>query len=275
MSEVQEEVSQTEAEELASAMAGYNARGGQPPAEETSQQPEEVEVVAPVIDEPPPEPSVADELAALKAKVKSMQDSGDSDAVRKLHGEIGNINRTIQQMQAPAKPAAPATDEVAEALKSAEVIAEEFPEIGVPMVRALKALAARPTQAAPAEPPDIDGRIAAGVAKVTQQNAIEQLSEDHPDYETVRDTTEFKAWLSAKTPEFQERFRTTWNPAVVSKTLTSFKDEQAAAAAAKLKKQGRLEAAVTPRGVPQTNGPSTIPDEQGAFNGYNRKRLRQ
>lgn len=272
MSEVQEEVSQTEAEELASAMAGYNARGGQPPAEETSQQPVEVEVVAPVIDEPPPEPSVADELAALKAKVKSMQDSGDSDAVRKLHGEIGNINRTIQQMQAPAKPAAPATDEVAEALASAEAIADEFPEIGVPMIRALKALASRAPQAAasPVDPVDIDGRVAAQVATITQRNAVEQLSEDHPDFTTVRATPEFKTWLSAKAPEFQERFNTTWNPAVVSKGLTEFKEAQAA----KLKKQGRLEAAVTPRGVPQTNGPSTVPDEQGAVNGYNRKRLR-
>jgi hypothetical protein len=270
MSEVQEEVSQTEAEELASAMAGYNARGGQPPAEETSQQPEEVDVVAPVIDEPPPEPSVADELAVLKAKVKTMQDSGDSDAVRKLHGEIGNINRTIQQMQAPAKPAAPATDEVAEALASAEVIADEYPDIGAPIVRALKALAAR----SPAELPDIDGRVAAQVATITQRNAIEQLSEDHPDFSTVRETPEFKAWLSAKAPEFQERFSTTWNPAVVSRGLTEFKAAQAATEAAKIKKQGRLAAAVTPRGVPQTNGPSTIPDEDGALNGYNRKRLR-
>lgn len=270
MSEVQEEVVQTEAEELASAMAGYNARGSQPPAEEPEASQPETVAVEPAIDEPPPEPSVADELAALKAKVKVMSESGDSDAVRRLHGEIGNINRTIQQMQAPAKPAAPATDEVAEALASAESIADEFPEIGGPMVRALKALAARPAAVAPVPLPDIDGRVAAQVTQITQRNAIEQLSEEHPDYTTVRATPEFKAWLSAKAPEFQERFNTTWNPAVVSRGLSEFKDAQAA----KIKKQGRLAAAVTPRGVPQTNGPSTIPDDQGAFNGYNRKRLR-
>ena len=142
------------------------------------------------------------------------------------------------------------------------------------MVRALKALAARPTAAPAAPAEDIDGRIAAGVKKITQENAIEQLAEDHPDFQTVRDTTEFKTWLAAKTPEFQNRFKTTWNPAVVSKALTEYKTAQAAVEAAKQKKQGRLEAALTPRGVPQTNGPSTIPDEEGAFNGYNRKRLR-
>lgn len=199
-----------------------------------------------------------------------MQSSGDSDAVRKMHGEIGNINRTIKQMQSAPQSAAPATDEVAEALIAAEAIANDFPELGAPMVRALKALAARAPQAAQAPDIDIDATVTAKVETIRRQDAMEALAEEHPDYETVRETPEYKAWLSSKTPEFQDRFLHTWNPAVVAKGLTDFKDSLAA----KQKKQNRLAAAVTPQGVPQTGGPSTIPDDQGFLNGYAKKRLR-
>jgi hypothetical protein len=105
--------------------------------------------------------------------------------------------------------------------------------------------------------------------ELRQADAMEALAEDHPDYETVRETPEYKNWLSSKAPEFQKRFTTTWNPAVVSKGLTEFKESLKD----KQKKQNRLAAAVTPMGVPQTGGSSTIPDEDGFSRGYNRKRL--
>lgn len=270
---LEQEQVQTEEQELASALAGYNARGDTPPADEpeTSQQPEEV--AAPAIDEVPAAPSVADELAALKAKVKEMQGSGDSEAVRRLHGEIGNINRTIQQMQAPAKAAeAPATDEFADALAAAEREAEEFPDAIGGTVRLVKLMAARQKAAPVVDVVPPDEVIAAKVTAIRRADAIEALADEHPDFETVRDTPEYKAWLQSKTPEFQQRFTSTWNPAVVSRGLTDFKTSLAAKQAAQQKKTNRLAAAVTPQGVPVSGGPSTIPDEEGFARGYGRKR---
>lgn len=268
------EVEQTEAEELASAMAGYGKTArDEPPVEEVvepSELQEDPVPATPAI-EAPPEPTVgnlAQELADLRERVKST--AGDADTVRRMHGQIGDINRTLKQLQAPAQAGdAPASDELAAALKEAEAVAQEYPELAGPLVKALKVSMARqaPAQAAPE---DITERVTTEVTKIRQAEAIEALKEEHPDYETVRDTPEYKTWLSSKTPEFQNRFNTTWNPAVVAKGLTEFKDSLKA----RERKQTRLAAAVTPQGVPQQGKSSTLPDDAGFSVGYNKGRKR-
>lgn len=276
---------QDDAEALASAMAGYNkkeARGEMPPAEPVEQPVQadtEAGAEAPVAEaepttepEPPQEPTVTDlaeELKALKAKVAAS--TSDPDAVRKLHGEIGNINRTLKQMQssAPKKEEAPVVDEMAAALQIAEKTAEEYPEIAGPLVKAIKAVTTWKQTAPEVQPKEIEDRVSAAQAR--QREAIEALAEEHPDYTTVRETPEFKAWLSSRTPEYQDKLNSTWNPAVVSRGLTEFKDSLKT----KQKKQDRLAAAVVTPAASQQAKPSTLPDEQGLWVGYNKgpKRL--
>lgn len=273
MSEVLEQDSVTEAEELAAAMAGYNARGNEPPAETTEAPEAEAVAEEPVTDEVP---SIADELAALKERVKAMQADSDPDAVRRLHGEIGNINRTIKQMQAPPVPAAPAIDDdLAAALKEAESVAEEYGEVTGPTTRALKALAARLQNQAPAQPVadiDVDAKVEAKLAAVRLAEAEELLADEHPDFKSVIVTKEFTDWVAKKPVADQQKIATSKNPFLAAKYLTEFKESQAA----KQKKQDRLAAAVTPQGVPQSPGPSTLPDEEGFNRGYYRgvKKLR-
>lgn len=280
--EIDKPVEMTEAEELAAAQAGYGkkaARGDEPPADESNAQQQQVEQPAETPTETPaentpaaePEPTVtslADELRALKARVAAAPAS-DPD-VRRLHGEIGNINRTLQAMQKSAKAEdAPVDDELTAAIKSAEAAAEEYPEVVGPLVKALKASIAR-QPAAQAKPEDIDERVTTAVSKARETDAIEALKEEHPDFETVRETPEYKTWLASKPPEFQTRFNTTWNPAVVARGLSEFKDSLKKQES----KQNRLAAAVTPRGVPQKAGPSTLPDDAGFSVGYNKGRKR-
>lgn len=283
MSEVLEQpVVQTEAEELASAQAGYGkkARSDELPADDQASQAQDAAAETPTGDaaataaELPatPEPTVAslaDELKALKEKVAASSNS-DPEAVRKLHGEIGNINRTIKALQNPPKgEEAPANDELAAALASAEAAAEEYPEVVGPLVKALKASIAR-QPATQFKPEDIDERVTTAVSRIRETDAREALMEEHPDFEQVRETPEYKTWLASKPPEFQERFNTTWNPAVVARALTEFKDSLKT----REKKQSRLAAAVTPQGVPQRAGPSTLPDDAGFSVGYNKGRKR-
>jgi len=250
------EVVQTEAEQLASMMAGYNGtRGDEPPVEVDTNPSAEMPAIE------LHEPSVSDlaeELKALKAKVSSSH--SDPADMRRLHGEIGNINRTLKQLQTP--PPAPVIDDSADEL---DAVAAEFPELAGPLVKAIKAA----RQGAPQE--DFDARVTAMVKEIRQTDAIESLSEEHPDYQTVRETPEYAKWLSSKTPAFQERFTTTWNPDVVARGLTDFKDSLKT----RERKQNRLESAVTPQGNSSAAKPSTLPDEAGLWAGYNRgpKRL--
>lgn len=280
--QVLEQAAQTEAEELAAAQAGYGkkTRGDEPPVDEPANQPSADEPAAdqaadtPANDAPVPEPeltvaTLAEELKALKAKVASA--SSDPDAVRRMNGEIGNINRTLKALQtASAKPdEAPAEDELAAALASAEAAAEEYPEVVGPLVKVLKASMAR-QQAKPAAPEDIDERVATAVSRQRETDAREALMEEHPDFMTVRETPEYKTWLASKPPEYQTRFNTTWNPAVVARGLTEFKDSLKK----REQKQTRLATAVAPQGVPSRAGPSTLPDEAGFSVGYNKGRKR-
>lgn len=264
-----------DAEALAAAMAGYNARGANtPPADAPGEQTAESE------EDPAYEPthqneagqaaaaavSLADELAALKEKVRA---SGDMpEIVRKMHGEIGNINRQLQQ-QAAAKPQpapAPVDDELTAAIRDAESAAEEFPELAGPLVRALKAFNSKQS-AAPTAGVSAD-QVQQAVDAQIKRTAIEALAEEHPDFETVRETKEFRAWEATKPPEYQARLRNTWNPAVVASGLSEFKATLQTQQQARQSKQNRLAAAVTPRGVAAPAGKSTIPDEEGFAIGY-------
>lgn len=287
MSEVIEQpVVQTEAEELASAQAGYGkkARSDELPADDQTSQTQDAaaetqtgDAAATAAEQPvvtePTVTSLADELKALKDKVAASSNS-DPEAVRKLHGEIGNINRTLKAHESrlqntPKGEEAPASDELAAALASAEAAAEEYPEVVGPLVKALKASIAR-QPAAQFKPEDIDERVTTAVSRIRETDAREALMEEHPDFEQVRETPEYKTWLASKPPEFQTRFNTTWNPAVVARALTEFKDSLKT----REKKQSRLAAAVTPQGVPQRAGPSTLPDDAGFSVGYNKGRKR-
>jgi hypothetical protein len=250
-------------------MAGYGktARVETPPVEDVQEPSTEQDVTHPAIEADHQEPSMKDlasELKALKAKVA--ESGALPDEMRRMYGEIGNINRTLQQQVKAAPAAAPVDDEFTAALKEAEAVAGDFPELMSPILKALKA-ARQPTQQPTG---DIDDRVTQAVTSIRQREAIETLQEEHPDYITVRDTAEYKTWLASKTPEFQERFTTTWNPAVVSRGLSEFKESLKT----RERKQTRLAAAIAPQGVQQRAGPSTLSDDDGFSVGYNKVRKR-
>lgn len=293
-------VEQSEEEALAAAMAGYNARANKAPAEEpaeshppanatpadapsdTLQQPDadDEQKTTPVA-----QPNVDDVVDGLKAQVRAMAPDSDPDAVRKLFGEIGTIKKMLleQQKAAPAPaptpaappPTAPADDELAAALKEAETAAQDFPELTGPLAKAMSLLAKRNGTAAPAMSAEEISALTARAAEEAQQRAaIQALAEEHPDFETVRETPEFKTWIASKPQEYQDRLANTWSPVVVSRGLSEFKAElagkQQATQQAAQQKQKRLASAVTPPRSGAAAGPSTTPDEEGFAIGYSR-----
>ena len=213
--------------------------------------------------------AVSQQLEDLKAQVRELASkNADSETVRKMHGEIGNINRTLQKLKALEKAKAPADDELAAALKSAEEVAEEFPDFAGPLVKALKVLQSRMPAAAPEQDTQAEVVDPAELERNARvKAAIESLDEVHPDRHAIRETKEFKDWFAAKPPEYQSQVKTSWNAAVVAQCFTDFK----ATVAARKRKQERLDAAATPQGLPRAT-PSAISDEQAARIGYERAR---
>ena len=266
MSEELEQV--TEEQELSEMMAGYEpSRSDTLPEDDVqTETPPDNNLELEQTPEITPEITVSDlseELKALKAKVAASH--GEADTVRKLHGEIGNINRTLLQMQTP--PPAPVEDTDAAEL---DALMEEYPELAGPLVKTLRATQAqlanlqRPTE-------DIDQRVSQKVAILRQEEAAETLAIEHPDYQSLPGSPEYESWLSSKPPEFQEKFRTSWNPAVVSRGLKEFKESLKQ----RETKQERLANAITPRGVSRQAGASTLSDEEAIWAGYNSGHKRQ
>jgi hypothetical protein len=318
MEDTQQQVDPAVAEQqaLRAAQAGYNkqTRGTTPPVEtpaaastpadqpladplsSESHVPDESGLEAdPVPDaalqpqQPDPVQVVSQHLAALRVQVQELKDQGGAAAeVRKLYGEIGNINRSLQQLQATQAAAnAPAAepDELAAALQQAEEVAKEFPEIAGPLVKAMKATQAKlaatqqpapqpalqqpdpePQQPQPSEAPvEVDAQAIA--LRARQEAAIEAINAVHPDRFQVNESPEFQAWFAAKSAEYQQEIRTTWNPAVLSKCYSDFK----ASRQARVRRQERLDAATLPQGSGASGGATVLPDEQGAWVGYNKK----
>lgn len=306
--EVQQPPSPDEAKAAAEAMAGYErrARAGSPeptpastpaPQAEAASQPlaDSVPPSAPAEEaspEPAPDPqaepaapsvqALASTLEDVRAQLKELRESGaDAATVRKMHGEIGELNRTIKQITALQKAEAPADDEFAAALASAEKVAQEYPDIAGPLVNAIKVLQARAQQQAPAaaepetqpqqpEPthasqePERDEH---GFTK-EERAAIKALDEVHPDRHAIKASPEFQKWFATwRTAADREKANTSWNPAVVAKPFDDFKAWQAA----RQSKQNRAEAAVQPTGVPQSSQPTVLPDEAGVERGYRKR----
>lgn len=303
--ETNAEAATVDAEALKAAQAGYNRRAGvrgTPAAAEASvKQPEQpladkAPEPAPATDdapaadgsdepdlkaEPEQKPSAQEAISAqledVKSQIRDLKASGvDASTVHRLFGEIGGITRVVKQLQARI---APSENELAGAIKAAEKTAEEYPEIGGPMVAALKALAAqipqKPEQDEPQAPaqPTEPAQAAAPQDPYTpeQKAAIKFLNDLHPDRMEVNESPEFKTWLSAKAADYQKRFTTSWDFAFIAKGYSEFK----AARDTKKRKTERLEAAVTPQGGAATAQPTSMSPEALAKRGYDRYRSKR
>lgn len=267
-----EQVEQTAEEAMAEMMAGYsgNARAEEAPEEQEEDEPSAEQDETVVEADDPPEPNQLNDLTeamtALKAQVAAAQ--GDSQTIRKLHGEIGNINRTLKQLQT-SKEYAPVDDELTAALKEADAIAQEYPELAAPLVKAIKAMNEDRKTQPQAQPVDISERVSEQVRKIREFEARESLAEEHPDFETVRGTQAFLAWESQQTPEYQKKLRTTWNPAVVAKGLTLFKESLKESSKTKEQKTNRLATATATQSTASKVKSSVISDEEALSIGYN------
>lgn len=271
MSEQQTEI-QDDAAALASFNEGYNGtRDEKSPVEVVEKEEAVIAAEKEPIATPEPELNVkdlADELKALKAKV-SASSGNDPEIVRKMHGEIGNINRTLKKLEKKVAKDAPANDELAAALTAAESVSEAFPEIAGPLVKAIKAIHA--DRKKEHEEEDVEKPTPINSDDIRKTAAVEALKEEHPDYYTIQDTPEFKSWFASKAPEYQEKLMNTWNPAVVAKNLDEFK----VSLKAKEKKQNKLANAVVIQGGAQKPKPGVISDDEAFDLGYNSGHKRQ
>jgi hypothetical protein len=187
--------------------------------------------------------SAAQELPALKTQL------------RDAHGRIGALNDLLKQTREQKKEEGKAPVLTAVELKR---VKEAYPELSEVLTADIgEALAAlKPATS----PEDIATLVKERVAEASHEERKQMLADEHPDWEDIKKGEELWKWIATLPKEDATKFQNSANPAYVAKQLHTFKAWRDGQSKAKEKSQERLEAAITPQGVPRS-GKSTVSDE--------------
>lgn len=219
--------------------------------------------------EPVPEPLSQDELRAAISKLPDLEQFKGQTAtdLQKLHGKIGEFNRTLQSLQ--AAPSAV----TGEAHKAAlQKLTDEYPELAQTIAPLFEGRGGVSTEQIGEMVQQQVGQIKADTQQtISELKAQIKLTKAHPDWEDIPATPEYTLWMKTKTPEFQKEFNETWDTGFVATSLTEFKTWRDTTYAKTKEKQTRLEGAVTPAGVP-SRSQGRIPDTAGLSAGFRRVR---
>lgn len=180
-----------------------------------------------------------------------------SQQLQKAHGKIGELNRTLQEIQQrkPTHGNAPAAE-----LEDVDLSEFEstFPEIG-PVVdaRARKIaqeiMAGYQPQSQSAE--DIQGQIDKAVT-------LKVLDMTHKGWQQEVGSQDFKLWMATQPESAQQAYASTWDASEFVGFLDGFKAWKQSASSRASKSKQRLSAALVPSGSARVNH---APSDEDAF----------
>lgn len=263
---------ETPVEDTKAAEAAFEASFNDDPLA-VAEQPKEVQAEAAKAEESKPASEAAKEEEAAPAPAPAPSptpapiDYGVE--LRKLHGRIGDLNSQLQQAlktkEAEGKPAA---------LTSLELkrMKAEYPDMAGYLQEDLAETLAGLKQAAP-DPKVIDTIVSDRVERQMSELRDAAVTDVHENWKADlfadgKRTPEYDAWLKTMPPDEAEKLEHSNNPYYVIKKLNQFYDWRSKEAKAKTEKQERLQAAITPKGVPRA-GQSTLSDEEAMRKGFN------
>lgn len=240
------------AEEMAQEEAAFEATFN-----DTDHGPEDVNEpeaeAVPEVESKPEEPGEPATPPLTVDDLKAMIESERAESQRRLDtvfGKIGNLQQKIDAARTSAIGISP---------KAKERLAADFPELAEMLFDGTEESSAPVAQQAYTAPqmPDVQDVIRREVEPL-------KLSVTHPDWEGVVQSKDFLNWKqSVLDPNVASELDNSWDAKFVSGKITEFKkwrEAQAAQAQAAQKRQDRLDAAITPRGVPRA-GTGTLSDD--------------
>lgn len=254
----------TEKDEEAGFAAGFS--GEEPTAatpEAAAGQPQEEKQVEEVKQEAATEPTpalTAEDIAAFRAAATELTTL--KGQLRDAHGRIGALNDLVKQTREQKKEEAKPPTLTAVELKRMK---EQYPELAESLTADIGELMA--TIAKPQDKEEVSRLVREQVAELSFAERKQMLSDEHPDWEDIKKGEDLWKWIATLPADEAQAFQNSANPLYVAKKLTAFKAWRDGATKAKDDSQERLEAALTPRGVPRTSK-STISDEEAMLKGF-------
>lgn len=191
--------------------------------------------------------------------------------IEKTHGKIGELNRTIQNLQQKNGTAQLSAGQL-------KRLSSEYPELATLLAEDLsEALAGSGGgQAQQFDQSVLDARVAEQVSSVERKFEKKLVLRDHPDFDQVCQSDDFRLWLkTVLPPEESARLNSAWESEYISGQITAFKTWRAAAAESAEKtresRNKRLESAVAPTGSRSVT-PNQPSEDEAFSSGFNQVR---
>jgi len=282
-----------EAEAFEAAAEGKEVRVDDTPADEPQQQDEQPEEqpdqsddqqgddpAGQQIDEPAEQPAdqeggegekaqelklKTDELMSMLAKIPQLEEMSTKE-IQKVHGKIGELNRTLQELK--SKGAGSTAVRLAEA--KFDKLREEYPDLAELLAEDFKGLQLEGPAAVSDEVINahVEARVQEQVSVVRdelqKQMQVSLLQIQHPDFQVIKDSDEFKVFLQTLPEEERQKVDETWDAMYLSTVFTNFKSWKNERTKSKEQRQSRLRNALPPKTntAPVRSGPMT---EEEAF----------
>lgn len=224
-----------------------------------------------------PEPLTAEEMAAFRAMAKDVPNLREQ--LRKVEGRIGSATDTLTKLQdARRSEGLPATMTAAE-LKQTQ---EAYPELAALLKTDLEQTLKNLRIAGP-DPEEvtkqIDARVDAMVAErlkardeAEEKRRVEErrdaVREVHEDFDVVIKSPEFWEWEKSQPQATRDAIVNSDKVSAITKVITQFKADKAAAAAKAAERSKRLEGAVNPQGERRTPGKQQLSDQEAMNKGF-------
>jgi hypothetical protein len=258
--------SSTTAEDEAGFEAGFaEARGDEPPTAESQPEvtPDPNAETEPEVEQEQPVLAGLTESQIKAALAKANEVDELRAQLRQIHGRYGDLNGRLTQMQQSAAPRE-VTAEMFEELNA------EFPELAAGIAKGLSKLPLGGQPQTQVDLAPIEEKFTQGLDRIQKQAEIKLLSMKHRDWQTIRESDDFKVWEGTLPEDERNELENSWDALYLSDQFDRFKGWRDRAQAARQTKQKRLEAATTPRGVVST--PPTVNDDDAFFSGFKQVR---
>lgn len=269
--------------------AGFSSARGEPPAEAPTAKDEATPVVAetksspevPAKVEKTPAEKVPLMLAGMtETEVKALLDrvpnieKSVATEISRVFGRFGDIQRELKALQAGRVPQQKISKGALKRLNA------EFPELADILEQDLSEIIAAETPAVEAKPDgafnpaEFEAKVTASVnstvEKIREGFEKKMLTVLHSDWETVVKKNEFGDWLKSLPEADRSKYFYSDDAMVAAEAIARFKawkpkpaDKPAEKPKVNVKKQERLEQAITPAG--EGTAPATTIDDEAAF----------
>jgi hypothetical protein len=203
----------------------------------------------------------AEELTAMLAKLPGLEETNNMSTaeIRKLHGKIGEINRSLIELQKSNQGNSAPVKLAGVTLKR---LHEEYPELAELLAQDLNESGTAGEEAAQPSV-NFDEKVAQVKEDLTKEMQTNLLRIQHRDFLTVIQSPDFSVWKQTLPAEDQAELDNSWDAMYLGEKITAFKDWHAQKQTGANQRKERLSRAITPRGNAAPLKPLPMTEEDG------------